>query len=185
MSPLFLLLNVLIGFLQPGYDSCGQTVSELASVGQPFSLLIRGSYMISGITLILFSMAVKERIPSGYNMGWASLAIIGFLTIVGSVFPIDLENPGAASSIIHTASGILLLLFSVTAFSGLSKAVREKNTLSINHKVLLILGIVGLTGIIMVISISHYSGLGQRIFYLSFAVLVMYLAAAIIKLDTK
>jgi hypothetical membrane protein len=90
---------LLAGALTPGYDHRYDTVSRLASPGQPFAMVVRSAIVAVGVLVMLTARTVRESGATYRRPVSLLVGVAGAAAVVVGVAPKDPPDvsPGARS----------------------------------------------------------------------------------------
>jgi hypothetical membrane protein len=99
---------LLTGELTPDYDHRYDTVSRLASPGQPFALVVRSAIVAVGVLVVLTARALQESAAAYRRRVSLLVGVAGAAAVVVGVAPKD--PPGAVpttASQLHVAASLI------------------------------------------------------------------------------
>ncbi len=115
----YIVLTVVLGLLQPGYDPVVDTQSELGAVDAPYGAIMNlVGFMGLGLTILAFASAYAMVLPAQ----WATWLVVGLLSLAGVGMVIVGFFPCDAGCVDVTATGRLHGVFSMPGAIGLPAA---------------------------------------------------------------
>ena len=112
----YILLTVVLGALQSGYDPIRDTQSELGAVDAPYRWIMNvGGFMGLGLSILAFAIAYRMVLPGG----WVHWVAVGLLTAAGLGMVIVGFFPCDADCVDVTSTGRLHGVFSMPGAIGL------------------------------------------------------------------
>ena len=184
----------LFGHFYPGYSQLEDTMSKLGASASPVSAEVSTWWIIMGILMILFGIALQKAFRSrGVKAKMASLLIIlyGVGEGLGSgIFKADrFPNELTTSALIHDVLGgigvLAVLIFPLVMQKLITKT--EKPKFHLISKIAFVLGIVTIALFLFRYSyntdsfLATYTGLWQRLFMLNTYVYFTMVAAIVIR----
>lgn len=126
VAPLFVVVMLVDGALQPGYNASHRFGSELSN--GPFGWIQIANFLVTGVLLIAFAVGLRRRVRSGPAAVWGPrwVAATGVALVAAGVFVTDpgLDYPpGAAATAswhgaLHDVAGpAVFLALALTAFT--------------------------------------------------------------------
>lgn len=99
---------LLTGELTPGYDHRYDTVSRLASPGQPFAMVVRSTIAAVGVLMMLTARTLRKSAASYRRLVSLSVGVAGAAAVVGGVAPKDPPDVGPTTvSQLHVAASLV------------------------------------------------------------------------------
>jgi hypothetical protein len=115
----YILLTVLLGLLQTGYDPVQDTQSELGAVDAPYRTIMNVvGFMGLGLAILAFAGAYGMVLGSG----WATWLVVGLLCLAGAGMVIVGFFPCDSGCVDVTSTGRLHGVFSMPGAIGLPAA---------------------------------------------------------------
>ena len=120
----------------PGYDSRRETVSRLASAGQPYATPVRVATVVAGVGVLAAAGRAASRVRTGRRLVRALVTIAGAATVVAGVFP---KAPpavaGSTASAVHVAAAVtagagLVAAMALVAVRGTGRRDRRTSALA-------------------------------------------------------
>jgi hypothetical membrane protein len=130
------LALLLAAAATPGYDPRRETLSRLASAGQPFAWLVRVAIVVAGLVVV----AAAGRAAASVTMGRFAMRVLvvlaGAAVAIAGLVPKDPPGvPPSTASAVHVgaaaaAAGCLVLAMAVGARWGRRPAVRRTSAVA-------------------------------------------------------
>ena len=99
---------LLAGALTPGYDHRYDTVSRLASPGQPFAMVVRSAIVAVGVLVMLTARTVRESDATSRRLVSLLVGVAGVAAVVVGVAPKDPPDVAPTTiSQLHVAASLL------------------------------------------------------------------------------
>jgi len=170
IAPAVIILSVLIcGFFYSDYSHLSQLISELGESKNPYGLIMNiFGFMIFGISIILFSLAIYKTFPKKKLILIARilLSITGIFIVLLGFFPID------TSTVMHNISA--LIAFSSAMFCQLIMGAVSfsRDTEDVYYRMSMIVGLISVIVYVLIMVGNEwiYKGLIQRLFVLNFCI---------------
>jgi len=128
---------LLTGELTPGYDHRYDTVSRLASPGQPYAMVVRSAIVAVGVLVTLTARALRESAANYRRLVSRLVGVAGAAAVVVGVAPKDPPDvrPSTVSQLHVTASligvGALVAAMVYVAWSSPDSAERRRSAASV------------------------------------------------------
>lgn len=99
---------VLVGQLTPGYSPFTETVSRLASPGQPFAAVARIGFVLYGVLVIAGAGPLGDHLPGRERVLGGLIGVFGAAAVTAGIAPKDGPLAGhTAASRIHVVAAII------------------------------------------------------------------------------
>jgi hypothetical membrane protein len=99
---------VLAGELTPGYDHRHDTVSRLASPGQPFAMVVRSAIVAVGVQVTLTARVLRNSAATYRRLVGLLVGVAGAAAVVVGVAPKDPPDVGPTTlSQLHVAASLV------------------------------------------------------------------------------
>jgi hypothetical membrane protein len=99
---------LLAGELTPGYDHRYDTVSRLASPGQPFAMVVRSAIVAVGVVVTLTARALRESAATYRRLVSPLVGVAGAAAVVVGVAPKDPPDVDPTTvSQLHVAASLI------------------------------------------------------------------------------
>jgi hypothetical protein len=106
-APFLVLAVACATVATPGYDTWRDTVSRLASPGQPFALFTRLAFVGYGVAVLAGAQCVADARRSPALFAWL-LRVYGIAAVVAGVAPKDMPGaPHTAASELHVVATVV------------------------------------------------------------------------------
>jgi len=102
-------VTVLVtGELTPGYDHRYDTVSRLASPGQPYAMVVRSAIVAVGVLVVLNAEALRTSAATDRRLVSLLVGVVGAAAVVVGAAPKDPPDVGPTTvSQLHVASSLI------------------------------------------------------------------------------
>jgi hypothetical membrane protein len=99
---------VVTGELTPGYDHRYDTVSRLASPGQPYAMVVRSAIVAVGVLVVLNAEALRTSAAVGRRLVSLLVGVAGAAAVVVGAAPKDPPDVGPTTvSQLHVAASLI------------------------------------------------------------------------------
>ena len=169
----FWLVVLVLGFARAGYSHVSDPVSDLGAVNAPYAIVQQGNFVLLGISIIAFAVAIDRALRDGWRpwVGVLLIGVFGLLGAIGSgVFPANPGNPETMTNVLHGTSvsvgflaGIIGISLTAWRLSLVGRWPGYRSRWTVVGTALLMFGSFALF-LFLMINETGYGGLGQRLF---------------------
>jgi len=107
-GPLLVISTAVAGMATEGYDPRAETVSRLASPGQPLAMLVATSFVLYGLLVVVGALPLAARFAPGSRCAGPLVAVYGLAGVVCGLAPKDLPGaPPTTASTVHVLATVV------------------------------------------------------------------------------
>ena len=107
-GPLLVVTTVVAGVATAGYDPRAETVSRLASPGQPLAGPVAASFVLYGILVVAAATPLAARFAPGSRWAGPLVALYGIAGVLCGLAPKDLPDaPPTTASSVHVLATVV------------------------------------------------------------------------------
>ena len=160
-----------LGVMMPDYSAVSDVISDLGAIGAPYGLVQQLNFIVLGIGVIAFAVAMDRQFREG-GRPWVGVVLIGMFGLFGAigsgVFPLTPANPDSTTNMLHAISAIVGFLSGVVGIPltswNLYKTDRWPGYSSRGTVVAVTLLVIGAFVLFLLSNGTSWPGLAQRLF---------------------